>query len=161
MSRWQLCCSAVADDRRQILDYSPGQKNNAIRTKCAPICLKFWFRDDLETQTSNSHHYSCGRGQTRETIQRRSCHHDYVHVVHKQISKVYMLPGKVPQVGPYTRSLCLGKFPHIHAPLAHTHTPSSLVQVTTASSDHLAQRTHLSHRHSGLPAIVLVLQLPS
>ena len=45
---WQLCCSAVADERRQIRDYSPGQKNNAIRSKCAPICLKFGFRDDLE-----------------------------------------------------------------------------------------------------------------
>ena len=56
MSGWQLCCSAVADERRQIRDYSPGQKNNAIRTQCAPTCLKFGFRDDLETQNKQLDH---------------------------------------------------------------------------------------------------------
>ena len=41
----------------QIRDfYGPGQKNNAINSKCAPIYLKFGFRDDLETQNKQLDH---------------------------------------------------------------------------------------------------------
>jgi hypothetical protein len=117
--------------------YGPGQKNNAIRSKCAPICLKFGFRDDLETPNKRTapNHYSCGWELTSKTNQHRSNLQDCVHAVHQQTRKVYKIPSKVPQVGPYTRSLCLGKNLHTIMRLwpTHTHTPSSLVQVTMAS----------------------------